>query len=175
MYKQLSLLISLSTMLLLPGCLDKLNKTEPEAQAAPTNIQVETSAPTETTAELTPQPQQTEQAPGLAAKATVVHLANSGQLSELTSKGNVVVDFYATWCGPCKSVSPVIDRLAEQYAGKVSFVKVDVDKFKDLSTKFNIKGMPTFLFFKDGQKIDSFSGARSKQAFEQKIKTHFNV
>lgn len=175
MYKQISLLISLSTILLLPGCLDTWNKAKPEVQAEPTNIQAETSQSTETTAELTAEPKQPLQAPGLAAQATVLNLSSSSQLDELTSKGNVVVDFYGPNCGPCKSVSPVIDTLAQQYAGKVLFVKVNVDKFPDLSRKFSIKGVPTFYIFKDGQKVDSFSGARNKQAFEQKIKTHFNI
>lgn len=167
------LFISASGLLLLPGCLEKSNKIEPEVAPA-TNIQAENQAPTETSAEVMPQ-QPAEQKPGLAAQGTVVHLSSSNQLDELISKGNVVVDFYATWCGPCKSVAPVLDRLAQQYAGKVSFVKVNVDQFKDLSDKFNIKGMPTFYFFKNSQKVDSFSGAHEKKFFEQKIKLHFNV
>lgn len=173
MYKKLYLLASLSSLLLLSGCLETLNKTEPET--APTNIEAETSTPVQAAAEIIPQAPQAPQNPSLAAQATVINVASNEQFNEITSKGNVVVDFYATWCGPCKSVSPIIDKLAQQYAGKVLFVKVNVDKFSDLSTKFNVKGMPTFFFLKDGQKVDSFSGARDKKTFEQKIKSHFNI
>lgn len=158
-YLLLYVLISVSNLLLLSGCLNKQEKPNP----------------TETVAELMPEQQATTQNPALAAAAPVVHLASSAQLEELTSKGNVVVDFYGPNCGPCKSVSPVIDQLAKQYAGKVLFVKVNVDQFPDLSRKFNIRGVPTFYFFKNGQQVESFNGTRDKGFFEQKIKAHFNV
>ncbi len=158
-YLLLYILISVSNLLLLSGCLNKQQQPNP----------------TETIAELMPEQQTATQNPALAAAANVVHLASSAQLEELTSKGNVVVDFYGPNCGPCRTVSPVIDQLAKQYAGKVNFIKVNVDKFSDLSRKFNIRGVPTFYFFNNGQKIDSFSGARDKGFFEQKIKSHFNV
>lgn len=185
MYKKSNLsfyvFISVSNLLLLSGCLNKQMQTKPEVQTESiTNIEVETPSKIETAtiAELMPEQQQSaNQNPALAAASTakVVHLTSSAQLEELIKTGNVVVDFFATWCGPCKSVSPIIDRLAQQYAGKVLFVKVDVDKFKDIAAKFGIKGMPTFHFYKNGSKVDSFSGGRAKTDFEQKIKSYFNI
>lgn len=173
MYKKLYLLIGASSLLLLSGCINKEKSTK--AEPAPIeNIEAEKTAQTEPVTETAPNPK-TKQTPGLAAHGSVIHLSSSNQLNELTSAGNVVVDFYGPNCGPCRSVSPTIDTLAQQYAGKVVFVKVNVDQFPDISNRFNIRGVPTFYFFKDGTKTDSFSGARNKAFFEQKIKSHFNI
>ncbi|XP_031625960.1 thioredoxin-2-like [Contarinia nasturtii] len=71
----------------------------------------------------------------------------------------VVVDFFATWCGPCKVISPVLEKFAQQYASNIVVLKVDVDECEELAMRFDVSSMPTFVFMKDGKKVDSFSGA----------------
>jgi len=71
----------------------------------------------------------------------------------------VVIDFFATWCGPCKVIAPVLEKLAQQYASNIVVVKVDVDECEELAMKYEISSMPTFVFLKDGEKVESFSGA----------------
>eukprot|EP01061_Rhynchopus_euleeides_P022628 TRINITY_DN36933_c0_g1_i1.p1 TRINITY_DN36933_c0_g1~~TRINITY_DN36933_c0_g1_i1.p1 ORF type:complete len:585 (+),score=205.46 TRINITY_DN36933_c0_g1_i1:70-1755(+) len=75
----------------------------------------------------------------------------------------VVVDFYADWCGPCKVIAPHFASLAEGHAGRAVFVKVNVDHAKDVSEKYNVRAMPTFLFFKRGKLVDSMKGADQSQ------------
>jgi thioredoxin 1 len=72
----------------------------------------------------------------------------------------VVVDFFATWCPPCKSLAPIFDRVAGQYTGKVKFVKLNTDEAPDLSAEFGIRGVPTLLFIKDGKVATTLVGLR---------------
>lgn len=81
----------------------------------------------------------------------------------------VVIDFWATWCGPCRMVSPIIDELAEQYAGKVVVGKCNVDDCSELPMEFGIRNIPTVLFFKDGKLVDKQVGSAPKPLFAQKI------
>ena len=80
--------------------------------------------------------------------------------SELVEQAQmpVVVDFWATWCGPCRMISPIVDKMAEKYEGKVNVVKCNVDDCEDLSMQFGIRNIPTLLFFKDGQVVDKLVG-----------------
>ena len=72
--------------------------------------------------------------------------------------GVAVVDFGATWCGPCQALAPSIDAMAQEYDGRVLIGKVDVDQSPDLATQYGVMSVPTILFFKDGQKVDQVSG-----------------
>ena len=81
----------------------------------------------------------------------------------------LVVDFWATWCGPCRMVGPVISELAEQYDGKIAVGKCDVEENEDLAVEFGIRNIPTILFFKGGVQVDKLVGAQSKAKFEEKI------
>ena len=76
----------------------------------------------------------------------------------LLSKEPVAVDFHAQWCGPCKALSPVLDKMAGAYAGRVKIVKVDVDAEPALAGRFQIRGVPTMIFFKDGKMVDQVVG-----------------
>ena len=80
-----------------------------------------------------------------------------------------VIDFYATWCGPCKGMAPVVDRLAEEYDGKVDFYKVDVDKEPILATLFGIRSIPTFIFIPKKGKPEIKVGGMSSQQFKEDI------
>ncbi len=82
----------------------------------------------------------------------------------------LVVDFWATWCGPCRMVSPVISELAEAYDGKIIVGKCDVEENEDLAAEFGIRNIPTILFFKGGVVIDKIVGAQPKAKIEEKFK-----
>lgn len=81
----------------------------------------------------------------------------------------VVIDFWATWCGPCRKVAPVIEELAEQYKDQVVVGKVDVEEQDELAAQFGIRNIPTVLFLKGGQVVDKIVGATVKAAYEEKI------
>lgn len=81
----------------------------------------------------------------------------------------VVVDFWAPWCGPCRLVSPIIEELAKEYAGKVTIYKLNVDENPDTSGKFNVMSIPTVMFFKGGKPLSSVVGARSKEEYKRNI------
>ena len=81
----------------------------------------------------------------------------------------LVVDFWATWCGPCRMVAPIIEELAAQYDGKIVVGKCDVEDNEDLAAEFGIRNIPTILFFKNGEVVDKLIGAQSKQKFEEKF------
>ncbi|XP_058815830.1 thioredoxin-2 [Topomyia yanbarensis] len=83
----------------------------------------------------------------------------------------VVVDFFATWCGPCKVIAPKLEELQNKYADKIVVVKVDVDECEDLAAKYEISSMPTFLFMKNNTVLDTFSGANAEK-LEQYIRKH---
>lgn len=75
----------------------------------------------------------------------------------------VVVDFFATWCGPCKVIAPKLAELAETYKDKIVVLKVDVDECEQLTERFQISSMPTFVFLKNGEQKDNFSGANAEK------------
>ena len=81
----------------------------------------------------------------------------------------VVVDFWATWCGPCKMVAPIIDELATEYEGRVIIGKCDVDENSDMPAQFGIRNIPTVLFFKDGKLVDKQVGSAPKPVYVEKI------
>ena len=92
---------------------------------------------------------------------------NQQNFDEITSKGVVLVDFWATWCGPCKMMAPNVEEIATEYIGKVTVGKVDVDECQELATRFGIMSIPTLIVFKDGEKKEVLVGYRLKMQIAQ--------
>jgi len=88
--------------------------------------------------------------------------------------GLAVVDFWATWCGPCRMVAPILDQLSVAYAGKAKVAKLDVDANQRTAMRFNVRSIPTILFFKNGKLVDTVIGAVGKDKLESKFKEHSN-
>ena len=82
----------------------------------------------------------------------------------------LVVDFWATWCGPCRMIAPIIEELAKEYDGKINVGKCDVEECDDIAAEFGIRNIPTILFFKGGEIVDKMVGAASKSKIEEKFK-----
>jgi thioredoxin 1 len=89
-----------------------------------------------------------------------------------SSNGLVLIDFWAEWCGPCRIVGPIVEELAGDYADTLKVGKLDVDANPHTSQRFNIRSIPSILFFKDGELVDMVIGALPKAALEQKILEH---
>ena len=87
-------------------------------------------------------------------------------------EGLAVVDFWATWCGPCRLIAPVLDQLSVEYAGKAKVAKLDVDTSYRTAARFDVRSIPAILFFKDGKLVDQVIGAVPKAALETKFKQH---
>lgn len=80
-----------------------------------------------------------------------------------------VLDLWATWCGPCRMVGPIIEELSNEYEGKVVVGKCDVEDNDDIAMEFGVRNIPTVLFFKNGQLVDKFVGAAAKSKFQEKF------
>lgn len=91
----------------------------------------------------------------------------------LKSDKPVMVDFGATWCGPCKALAPVVEQMAEEYAGRAVIAKADVDECPESSAQFRIRNVPTVLFFKNGEVVDKSVGAVPKAALTEKLEKLF--
>lgn len=83
----------------------------------------------------------------------------------INANGVVLVDFWASWCGPCRMVTPIIDQLEEEYAGKIKVGKVNVDEESALASEFAVVSIPTIIIFKDGRQAEKLVGARSFDDF----------
>jgi thioredoxin 1 len=87
-------------------------------------------------------------------------------------KGLAMVDFWATWCGPCQVIAPVVEQLAHEYEGKLKVAKLDVDANQRTAMRFNVRSIPSILFFKDGEHVDTVVGAVPKAQLVSKIEEH---
>jgi len=87
----------------------------------------------------------------------------------LNAERPVLVDFSATWCGPCKQLKPIVEALAGEYQGRVDVVHIDVDEARDTSARFGVMSVPTLMFFRDGELADQVAGVVPKEALKQKL------
>jgi thioredoxin 1 len=110
----------------------------------------------------------------MADSANVVEVTDQNFQDVTGSAGLSMVDFWAVWCGPCRIVAPIVEQLADEYAGKVTVGKLDVDSNQRTATQFNVRSIPTILFFKEGKVVDQVIGAVPRAALESKIKQHLN-
>jgi thioredoxin 1 len=111
------------------------------------------------------------------ASAHVVNVTDTNFAAEIEqARGLALVDFWAVWCGPCQAIAPVIEQLAEQFAGKIKVAKLDTDSNQNTAVRFNVRSIPTIMFFKDGQHVDTVIGAdpRIRTILEGKIQQHLS-
>ena len=96
---------------------------------------------------------------------------NSGDFKTevLDHKGVVLVDFFATWCGPCKALTPIVDKLSDEMGGKVKIVKVDIDENSALATEYRVMSVPTMKLFKDGEVVETLVGLRPESEIRDKL------
>ena len=83
----------------------------------------------------------------------------------------LVVDFWATWCGPCRMIAPIVEELAKEYDGKIAVGKCDVEENDELAAEYGIRNIPTILFFKEGKLVDKIVGAVSKPKLHEKFES----
>ena len=110
----------------------------------------------------------------MADSANVVEVTDQNFQDVTGGAGLSMVDFWAVWCGPCRIVAPIVEQLADEYAGKVTVGKLDVDSNQRTATQYNVRSIPTILFFKEGKVVDQVIGAVPRAALESKIKQHLN-
>ncbi len=91
-----------------------------------------------------------------------------------SNKGLVLVDFWATWCGPCKMIAPIVEQIAAENDGKITVGKLDVDANGETAMKYGVMSIPTLILFKDGQPVERLVGYMPKERLMNKIKPHLN-
>ncbi len=103
-------------------------------------------------------------------KATLIQDSEFKQL--LRSEKMLVVDYTASWCGPCRLISPYIDQLAEEYEGRAKVVKIDLDQNPEQAKELGIRSLPSVLFFKDGEMVEKMVGKATYEAFSTTLEKH---
>ncbi len=93
-------------------------------------------------------------------------IVNADEFNELRSNGNVVVDFYADWCGPCKMLGPIIEKVSEDYPD-VNFVKVNVDENEELAMEFGVMSIPSVFMLKNGEVVNKFLGVQQERTLRE--------
>lgn len=104
---------------------------------------------------------------------SITHVTDATFAAEVEqAKGLVLVDFWAEWCGPCRAIAPILEGLAREYQGRIQIAKLDVDANQRTAMRFNVRSIPTLLFFKDGKLVDSVVGLTQKSALAARIDSH---
>ena len=94
---------------------------------------------------------------------------NKNNIKENIQEGVVLVDFWAPWCGPCRMIAPAIDQLAEEFENKAKICKVNTEEEPDLTSEYQVRSIPTILFFKNGEIVDQMIGTTTKAKLEEKL------
>ena len=106
-------------------------------------------------------------------ESSLVHVDDKSFASEvLNADLPVLVDFWATWCGPCRSISPIVEELAKEFTGKVKVTKLNVDESPATPSQYGVRGIPTLILFKSGKILDQIVGAVPKGQIEAVLKRH---
>ena len=109
----------------------------------------------------------------MATTDTVFHVSDASFDDEVTNGDTLtLVDFWADWCGPCKMIAPTIEELAEEYRGRLKVCKLDVDSNQRTAQRFAVRSIPSMLFFKDGDVVETVIGAVRKQRLAEVIEAH---
>jgi thioredoxin 1 len=107
----------------------------------------------------------------MAENGSTVTVTDENFASEIEgTNGLSMVDFWAAWCGPCRMVAPIVEQIASEYEGQIKVGKLDVDANQRTAVRFNVRSIPSILFFKDGQLVDTVVGAVPKPILERKVK-----
>ena len=102
----------------------------------------------------------------------MAQIINSNNLEALVATGQpIVLDFWATWCGPGKRVGPIIEALAQDYEGQAIIGKCDVEEDEDMAVRFGVRNIPTVFFIKGGEVVDKVVGAAARPVYEEKLKS----
>ncbi|MFP4134592.1 MAG: thioredoxin [Halothece sp.] len=105
--------------------------------------------------------------------AETAYIQTEAEFDEIINSDSlVVVDFTATWCGPCKLVGPLIDQLGEEYSDRAHIYKLDLDHHKSIAKRFSIKSIPAVMFFKGGEAVETIVGAKTYDDYRQELEKH---
>lgn len=110
---------------------------------------------------------------GIKMEGDVLNLESGNFEEVINNNEKVIVDFWASWCMPCKMVAPIFEKLAKKYKGTIVFAKVNVDENPEIAAKFGIMSIPNFIIFKNGEKIGEIVGAMPEEVLEEKILNYF--
>jgi thioredoxin 1 len=107
---------------------------------------------------------------------TTAKYVNDSEFNQLlTEQKLVVADYTASWCGPCKMVAPLMDKLATEYGDRVAVVKVDIDENKDNAKKYGIRSIPAVLIFRDGEMVESLFGSKPYETYSDSLETQLKL
>lgn len=102
----------------------------------------------------------------------MVKIVNSSEFKEIVKEGLTIVDFFATWCGPCKMLAPIFEEVSNEMENKAKFIKVDVDQCGDIAGEYSIQTIPTIIILKDGEIVETMIGFLPKDVIKSNIEKH---
>ena len=102
----------------------------------------------------------------------MVKIVNSSEFKEIVKEGLTIVDFFATWCGPCKMLAPIFESLSKEMSDKVDFAKIDIDRSLEIAQEYKVVSVPTMIIFKNGKEVQRMVGFTPKEQIKSKIKAH---